>query len=61
LEKQNNHVLDILPVPTDSNSNIESITQSFTLMLEKIITAYPEQYFWFHRLWKTKPPETESI
>ena len=60
LEKQNNHVLDILPVPTDSNSNIESITQSFTLMLEKIITAYPEQYFWFHRRWKTKPPQTES-
>ena len=57
LERPNNHVLDILPIPTDSNSNIASITQSFTLMLENIITAYPEQYFWFHRRWKTKQPK----
>ena len=61
LEIPNNHVLDILPVSADSNSNIESITQSFTLMLEKIITEYPEQYFWFHRRWKTKSPQTELI
>ena len=60
LKKPNNHVLDILPIPTDSNSTIESITQSYTLMLEKIITVYPEQYFWFHRRWKTKKPQTES-
>ena len=59
LEKSNNHVLDILPIPTDSNSTIESITQSYTLMLEKIITFYPQQYFWFHRRWKTKQPQTE--
>ena len=57
LERPNNHVVDILPIPTDSNSNIASITQSFTLMLENIITAYPEQYFWFHRRWKTKQPQ----
>ena len=57
LERPNTHVLDILPIPTDSNSNIASITQSFTLMLENIITAYPEQYFWFHRRWKTKQPQ----
>jgi KDO2-lipid IV(A) lauroyltransferase len=60
LEKPNNHVLEILPIPTDSNSTIASITQSYTLMLEKIITVYPEQYFWFHRRWKTKQPQTES-
>ena len=59
LEKSNNHVLDILPIPTDSNSTIASITQSYTLMLEKIITLYPQQYFWFHRRWKTKKPQTE--
>ena len=56
LEKSNNHVLDILPIPTDSNSTIASITKSYTLMLEKIITLYPQQYFWFHRRWKTKKP-----
>jgi len=21
------------------------------------VRAAPEQYFWFHRRWKTKPPE----
>ena len=60
LEKQNNHVLEILPIPTDSNLTVSLITQSFTSMLEKIITVYPEQYFWFHRRWKTKQPQTES-
>ena len=34
---------------------IEDITQQHTLTLEEIIKKYPNQYFWFHNRWKTRP------
>ena len=36
------------------NKNIEQITQGYTKLLELYIKQYPDQYFWFHRRWKTK-------
>ena len=36
------------------NKNIEQITQEYTKLLELYIKQYPDQYFWFHRRWKTK-------
>ena len=41
------------------NKNIEEITQEYTNQLELYIKQYPDQYFWFHRRWKTK--KTESL
>lgn len=38
-----------------SKKNIKQITQTYTSVLEKHIRKYPEQYFWFHRRWKTQP------
>ena len=35
--------------------NIETITQNYTRLLENYIKQNPEQYFWFHKRWKTKP------
>ena len=41
-------------IPIENNGkNIQSITQSYTKILEEYIKIYPEQYFWFHRRWKT--------
>ena len=37
-----------------NGNDIIEITQSFTSVLEQNIRKYPEQYFWFHRRWKTK-------
>ena len=37
------------------SKNIEEITQEYTKQLELYIKQYPDQYFWFHRRWKTKP------
>ena len=42
------------PVDT-SSQDINNITQDYTNILEQHIRANPEQYFWFHRRWKTKP------
>lgn len=44
-------------VPTDVQDGdvVTTITQRFTSLLESKIRKHPEQYFWFHRRWKTKP------
>ena len=36
------------------NKNLEEITQEYTSQLESYIKQYPDQYFWFHKRWKTK-------
>ena len=38
-----------------SSQNINEVTQAYTSILEKHIRKNPEQYFWFHRRWKTRP------
>lgn len=45
-------------VPVLSGDTVESLTERFTLILEQIIRENPEQYFWMHKRWKTRP-ETE--
>jgi len=34
---------------------IQAITQRFTTSLERMVRAFPEQYFWLHRRWKHQP------
>ncbi len=31
-----------------------------TSMLEEVVRRYPEQWFWMHRRWKTRPPEESA-
>jgi KDO2-lipid IV(A) lauroyltransferase len=45
--------VEFVPVIPKSNS-LQDITQAYTTIIEKIAKQYPEQYFWFHRRWKTK-------
>lgn len=37
------------------DDTVESLTQRYTLVMEEIIRQFPEQYFWMHRRWKTRP------
>lgn len=43
------------PAAADHNQAIREITQAFTRQLEAIVRRAPDQYFWFHRRWKTQP------
>jgi KDO2-lipid IV(A) lauroyltransferase len=53
-EQRNSYVLKFSPVRAKRTDSFESITQEFTNLLENEIRNNPEQYFWFHRRWKTK-------
>jgi Kdo2-lipid IVA lauroyltransferase/acyltransferase len=35
---------------------VERVIAAFTARLEAVVRAYPEQYLWHHRRWKTRPP-----
>jgi KDO2-lipid IV(A) lauroyltransferase len=45
--------IEFISVYPKSNS-VQDITQAYTTIIEKMVIKYPEQYFWFHRRWKTK-------
>jgi Kdo2-lipid IVA lauroyltransferase/acyltransferase len=41
----------------DMDEAVLRLTAAFTARLEALIRRAPEQYFWQHRRWKTRPPE----
>ena len=40
----------------DLDADVAALTAELALRLEKQIRVAPEQYFWFHRRWKSRPP-----
>jgi Kdo2-lipid IVA lauroyltransferase/acyltransferase len=43
--------------PHDTDQAIQEMTQAFTRQLEAVIRSHPDQYFWAHRRWKTRPED----
>jgi KDO2-lipid IV(A) lauroyltransferase len=46
--------------PSDQKNRdetIRTVTEQHVRLLEEMVRAYPDQYFWFHQRWKTKPHE----
>ena len=39
----------------DYEADLQVNTQRFTKIVEEIVREYPDQWFWFHQRWKTKP------
>ena len=35
---------------------IERLVRAYSASLERFVMRYPEQYYWVHRRWKTRPP-----
>jgi KDO2-lipid IV(A) lauroyltransferase len=55
--------LEELPIPNTGNEekDIEIISNTYNQRLEKAIRKNPEQWFWFHRRWKTRPKKTTQF
>jgi len=48
---------EISAEPTgDREADIYRITNDFTKRIEEFVRRYPDQWLWFHRRWKTRPP-----
>ncbi|MBI2461414.1 MAG: lysophospholipid acyltransferase family protein [Candidatus Rokubacteria bacterium] len=49
------------PVPLqqsgDREADVLANTAAFTRIIERHVLAHPEQWFWVHRRWKTRPPD----
>jgi KDO2-lipid IV(A) lauroyltransferase len=50
----------IYPPQGDREEATRIMMQDYTRVLEQMIRKYPEQYFWFHRRWKSKPRRKDN-
>ena len=54
------YVLRFYP-PVPITGDAERDTQTLQSRLEEVIRAYPDQWLWIHRRWKTRPPGEPSL
>jgi KDO2-lipid IV(A) lauroyltransferase len=58
------YLLNIRRLPThpsgDMEADVRRLTQAHTELLEEQVRENPEQYFWQHRRWKTRPPHERA-
>jgi KDO2-lipid IV(A) lauroyltransferase len=45
----------------DEETDVRTLTQTFTNVVESYVRHYPEQWLWIHRRWKTRPPGEPGI
>lgn len=45
----------------DEEADIRENTAHFNRIIEDYIRAHPDQWFWLHKRWKTRPPGAEPI
>lgn len=45
----------------DPEKDIHDLTQKITIMVEKYVRKYPEQWLWIHKRWNTRPKGEKSL
>lgn len=53
-EEDGTIVISFSKIELNGSPSIETITQTYTNLLEQKVREHPDHYFWFHRKWKTK-------
>lgn len=59
-EEERRYVLRFYP-PVEITGDPSRDTQTLQSVLESVIRAYPDQWLWIHRRWKTRPPGERSL
>lgn len=49
------------PAADARDDALGQLTAAFTTRLEDAVREAPDQYFWHHRRWKTRPPEEQAV
>ena len=52
--------LDTRDLKGDRDEKIAEVAGFYSRAVENMIRLYPEQWFWMHKRWKTRPPEEQS-
>ncbi|WMW65937.1 acyltransferase [Nitratidesulfovibrio liaohensis] len=47
--------LDTATLNGDRNDKVEAVCRFYTQAVERAVRAHPEQWFWMHKRWKTRP------
>ncbi|HEU4880104.1 MAG TPA: hypothetical protein VFT21_11655, partial [Gemmatimonadaceae bacterium] len=42
----------------DLDTDVRALTAEFARRLERLVRENPEQSFWLHKRWKSKPPSS---
>jgi len=45
----------------DADADVVANTARFIQIIENIARAYPDQWLWVHKRWKTRPPGEKPI
>ena len=64
-EPDNTHVVKIYPPIAyedtgDREADVRNLTIAINEAIERAIREHPEQWFWLHNRWKTRPPEEQE-
>lgn len=55
------HFLPAIAPPSDRKpETIARATQEYTKVIEDIVRAYPDQWIWMHRRWRTQPKPAQA-
>ena len=64
-ETKKYHVMygDVVESPNtgDRHRDVFEMTAGYTAEMEKFIRAYPGQWLWIHKRWKTRPPGAKEL
>lgn len=53
--------LDTTALEGSRDEKIKQTAAFYTNAVEQAVRAHPEQWFWMHRRWKTRPPEESGV
>lgn len=52
--------LDTTTLGGERTDKVEAVARFYTQAMERAVRAHPEQWFWMHKRWKTRPQQGEQ-